>query len=38
LVRQLQVRSEIIKLPEKLYQEVVVFLSKKKKKKRSDDD
>ena len=37
MVRQLQVTSEIIKLPEKLYQEVVVFL-RKKKKKRSDDD
>ena len=36
MVRQLQVTSEIIKLPEKLYQEVVVFLSKKKK--RSYDD
>ena len=35
MVRQLQVTSEIIKLPEKLYQEVVVFL---RKKKRSDDD
>ncbi len=36
MVRQLQVTSEIIKLPEKLYLEVVVFL--RKKKKRSDDD